>query len=65
MQRIRHVLALGTPTFVCAVFASSFFPSTDTFPGATAAGFDVLAGSALGASALTAVEAAVLYSKTQ
>lgn len=51
-------LASGTSTFVCADLASSFLPCTDTFPAA--AGFDVLAGSTLGTSALTAVAAVAL-----
>lgn len=56
-------LASGTATFVCADLASSFLPCTDTFPAAAvpaAAGFDVLAGSTLGTSALTAVAAVAL-----
>lgn len=53
----------GSSTFVCVGLALSFFPCTDTFPAAavaTAAGFDVFAGSTLGASALSVVVAVAL-----
>lgn len=54
---------LAMKTLVCADLASSFLPCTDKFPAAAvpaAAGFDVLAGSTLGTSALTTVAAVAL-----
>lgn len=50
-------VSAGWSTFVCAGLASSFFPAAAV---RTAAGFDVFAGSTLGASALTVVEALTL-----